>query len=296
MSLIKLLETYIEQNELQSLDGIHQTQIPGVLIYRSPYGSDRQPLVYQSGILILAQGYKNIYLDQQSVTYGANDYLVVGVPLPLECESFVEEGKPLLGISIRIPPGVLQKVVQKIEASGYSRKPGTCELGCGLRSVSMGKDIQDASIRLTASLCHDLEAKVLGESLLEELIFRVLMSKEGHVLFDLAHQEGHYARVAGILNRVHQDYSQNLTINDLAKDANMSISAFHQAFRHVTMESPLQYIKKVRLNKAKELIQLEGRKVNEAARMVGYTSPSQFHREYKRLFKETPGDRKQSAY
>lgn len=69
----------------------------------------------------------------------------------------------------------------------------------------------------------------------------------------------------------------------------MSVSAFHQAFRNVTLESPLQYIKKVRLNKARELIQLEGgRRVNDAARLVGYTSPSQFSREYKRHFNETP--------
>ncbi|NTU37955.1 helix-turn-helix transcriptional regulator, partial [Vibrio diabolicus] len=129
---------------------------------------------------------------------------------------------------------------------------------------------------------------MLGDLLLEEIVYRTLVSKEGYVLFDLAHQEGSYARVAKALNRVHQAYHEQLSVQTLAEEANMSVSAFHQAFRNVTLESPLQYIKKVRLNKARELIQLEGRRVNDAARLVGYTSPSQFSREYKRHFNETP--------
>lgn len=79
-----------------------------------------------------------------------------------------------------------------------------------------------------------------------------------------------------------------MTVQGLAAEANMSVSAFHNAFRSVTLESPIQYIKKVRLNKARELIKLEGRRVNDAARLVGYTSTSQFSREYKRHFNETP--------
>ncbi|WP_153905797.1 helix-turn-helix transcriptional regulator, partial [Vibrio parahaemolyticus] len=94
--------------------------------------------------------------------------------------------------------------------------------------------------------------------------------------------------VAKALNRVHAEYHEQLNVQTLAEEANMSVSAFHQAFRSVTLESPLQYIKKVRLNKARDLIQLEGKRVNDAARLVGYSSPSQFSREYKRHFNETP--------
>lgn len=152
----------------------------------------------------------------------------------------------------------------------------------------MNSSMLDACKRLMSALCNELDVAILGDLLLEEIVYRTLVSKEGYVLFELAHQEGSYARVAKALTRVHQAYHEQLNVQTLAEEANMSISAFHQAFRSVTLESPLQYIKKVRLNKARDLIQLEGRRVNDAARLVGYSSPSQFSREYKRHFNETP--------
>ena len=108
---------------------------------------------------------------------------------------------------------------------------------------------------IPAAIVNAAKNRSLTPTLLyEELIFRALTSEKGHVLFDLAHHEGAYAKVAKALNRVHSSYQELLTVQDLADEENMSISAFHQAFRAVTLESPLQYIKKVRLNKAKELI------------------------------------------
>ncbi|MCV5647666.1 AraC family transcriptional regulator, partial [Escherichia coli] len=89
----------------------------------------------------------------------------------------------------------------------------------------------DACKRLMKALCNDLDVAILGESLLEEIVYRTLVSKEGHVLFELAHQEGSYARVAKALNRVHAEYHEQLNVQTLAEEANRSISAFHQAFR-----------------------------------------------------------------
>ncbi|SHO58915.1 AraC family transcriptional regulator [Vibrio quintilis] len=292
MSLVQWLNTYVEQQNLQDLDGAQETAIPGVWFFRSQSGNPRLPMLYQSGILILAQGNKRIHLNQNQVMYGPNDYLVVGVPLPLECEAIAEPGKPILGISIRIAPALLQKLVHKIESAGYQAGRPCGKETCGLRSVAMNERMADTCIRLVKALCNELDTKVIGPAILEELVYRVLINDEGRVLFDLAHKEGYYSRVAAVLDRVHQDYSQNLSVNELAKQANMSVSAFYNAFRSVTMASPVQYIKQVRLSRARELIQLDGRKVNEAARMVGYTSASQFHREYKRLFKETPREDK----
>ena len=152
----------------------------------------------------------------------------------------------------------------------------------------MADDMLDSCKRLMLALHSDLDTKLLGESLLNEIVYRVLTGTEGHVLFNLAHHDGQYARVAKAMNKMHQSYADGLTVQHLAEEANMSISAFHSAFRKVTLESPLQYLKKVRLNKAKELIQLEGRRVNDAAHSVGYTSTSQFSREFKRHFNMTP--------
>lgn len=279
---------YVAQNNLEQLEGISKTAIDGVHFYRSSQGNQRQPFVYQSGVIVLGQGTKNIYLGNEPVRYGPDDYLVVGVPMPLECEAIAENGEPLLGLSIDIDAQVLHRLVNQLESQGHYKPcndSGTCT---GLKSVAMDDEMLDVCLRLMKALCHPIEASILGANLMEELTLRALMSREGHVLFDLARHEGHYARVARALEYLHQNYNQTVTVQDLAQSANMSISAFHNAFRSVTSASPIQYIKKVRLNKARELIQLEGLKVGDAARLVGYNSTSQFSREFKRHFNATP--------
>lgn len=288
MTLVDWMEQYVEQNGLDDLEGVVGTAIEGVWFYRSSKGNKRQPLVYQSGVIILGQGTKHIYLGDKPVKYGGDDYLVVGVPLPLECEAIADAGKPLMGLTVDVDPQVLHRLVNKLEELNVQPKAMTPARSEGLSSVSMDDDMVDVSCRIMKALCHPVESALLGESLTEELALRALLSSEGHVLFDLAKHEGHYARVAKALEYVHHHYHDSLTVQGLAETANMSISAFHQAFRSVTLETPIQYIKKVRLNKAKELIHLDGLKVSEAARRVGYNSTSQFSREYKRHFNETP--------
>lgn len=290
MALAKLMQQYVDQKALHSLEGIIETEIPGVYFYRSSTGNQRQPFVYQSGVIVLGQGRKNIYLGNQPVQYGPDEYLVVGVPMPLECEAFADNNEPLLGLSIDIDPQVLHRIVNKLE-SMQCYQPCTVNNDCaGLKAVAMDDGMLDVCKRLMVALCNPVEASILSDSIMEELTYRALMSSEGHVLFDLARHEGHYARVAKALEHLHQHYRDSVTVQDLADKANMSISAFHQAFRSVTLETPIQYIKKVRLNKARELIQLEGLKVGDAARRVGYNSTSQFSREFKRHFNRTPAE------
>nr|WP_255199277.1 AraC family transcriptional regulator [Vibrio sp. JPW-9-11-11] len=289
------MQLYVEQNNLEQLEGVTKTAIDGVHFYRSSKGNQRHPFVYQSGVIVLGQGTKNIYLGNEPVRYGPDDYLVVGVPMPLECEAIAENGQPLLGLSIDIDTYVLHRLVNQLQSQAdypICDNHGACS---GLKSVAMDNDMLDVCQRLMKALCHPIEASILGTNLMEELTLRALMSKEGHVLFELARHEGHYARVAKALEYLHQNYTQTVTVQDLAQSANMSISAFHNAFRSVTSASPIQYIKKVRLNKARELIQLEGLKVGDAARLVGYNSTSQFSREFKRHFNATPTENNWSS-
>ncbi|WP_028865794.1 AraC family transcriptional regulator [Psychromonas aquimarina] len=287
-SLGDLMQIYADRYNLNDLEGIKETAVPGLCFYRSSKGNQRQPFVYQSGIIVLGRGRKQIHIGSQPVNYGPDDYLVVGVPMPLECEAFPEENEPLLGLSINVDSTLLHRLVNELEGAGFQAPCSSNQEGFGLTSVKMADDMLDSCKRLMLALHSELDTKILGESLLNEIVYRVLTGSEGHVLFNLAHHDGQYARVAKALNKMHRSYADGLTVQHLAEEANMSISAFHSAFRKVTLESPLQYLKKVRLNKAKELIQLEGRRVNDAAHSVGYTSTSQFSREFKRHFNMTP--------
>jgi AraC-like DNA-binding protein len=287
-SLGDLMQSYADSYGFNDLEGIRETAVPGVWFYRSSKGNQRQPFVYQSGIIVMGRGHKHIHIGNQPVHYGPDDYLVVGVPMPLECEAFPEKGEPLLGLSIDVDSALLHRLVSELENANFQVSAHSEQDGFGLISVKMADDMLESCKRLMLALHSDLDTQMLGESLLTEIVYRVLTGPEGHVLFNLAHHDSQYARVAKALNKVHQSYADGLTVQNLAEEANMSVSAFHSAFRKVTLESPLQYLKKVRLNKAKELIQLEGRRVNDAAHLVGYTSTSQFSREFKRHFNMTP--------
>jgi len=289
--LAKLMQSYADFKSLNMLEGACKTLIPGVSFYRVSKGSGRQPLLYQSGIIVMGQGHKEIHLGEETVSYGPGDFLVLGVPLPLECEAFSENGLPILGLSINVNSTLLHKLVNQLADENVQSEGGgspVANLDLGIKSESINTVLDDTIKRLLYALHIDVEAKIIGPAIVEEIVFRVLTGENGHILFDLARHDGHYARIAKVLNRMHHDYAQTITVEGLAEQANMSISGFHRAFRQVTTETPLQYLKKVRLSKAKELIVSDGLRANDAAMQVGYISPSQFSREFKRHFNTTP--------
>ncbi|MFO6424396.1 AraC family transcriptional regulator N-terminal domain-containing protein [Motilimonas sp. KMU-193] len=282
-----LMESYCQQQGLDHLNGIHQTNIDGVWFYRADSPSARQPLVYQSGIIIMGQGQKRVHLSEQAFDYGPGDYLVLGVPLPLECEAWGQRDEPLLGIAIDIDPQLLAQIAGKLSHFNHNTSDKTV-VECGLVARKMAPTLEQAVIRLLDAMLDDAEANILGSSIIKEIIYRILIDKQGRVLFDLVNRDSHYSRIAQTLHWLHQNYPTQISVEQLAKTANMSLSSFHRAFRQVTLESPLQYLKKVRLDKAKELIIKDGKRINDVAELVGYTSPSQFSREFKRHFKTTP--------
>jgi len=285
--LAQLLQSYADLKSLNQLNGNCRTAVSGVRYFRADGSSGRQPLLYQSGILVVGQGYKEIHLGDQCMRYGAGNYLVVGVPLPLECEAFADSGLPILGLSIHVPSQLLHRLVNQVSGhqSGH-RQTGSSTLG--LVSEPMNEALSSAFVRLLQTMHDDQDADILGANIVEEIVYRILIGDNGQVLYDLARHDGQYARVAKTLSYLHKEYAENITVEALAEQANMSVSGFHRAFREVTTESPLQYLKKVRLTKAKDLIVADGKRVNDAANLVGYSSPSQFSREFKRHFNATP--------
>ena len=287
MTLANAMQRYVEQMGLEKLEGSATTRMPEVRFFRSSQGNPRQPLTYQSGLLIMGQGNKIIHLGEQQVAYGPDSYLVVGVPLPLECEAHCSPEEPILGLAIDIDAQSLHRLVERLFPPEAPMEP--CRsIECGLSSVSLSPPLLDACERLLSALADEAEAAILGPGILQEILYRVLTGPNGYVLLELARHDGHYARIARVLGRIHRDYAAPLTVEGLATEAHMSVSSFHRAFRQVTLVSPLQYMKQIRLNRARELIQREGRGIAEAAALVGYNSPSQFSREYKRHFQNNP--------
>jgi AraC-like DNA-binding protein len=260
------------------------TSIKGLCLFRIEQSFPRSPYSYNSEIIIMAQGEKQVYLGIDEYTYDFSRYLVLPVPLPAECEGRTEPGKPLLGLSITIDPIEVGEILLDMEDS----KKETQSLPRGIYSAPMSEALYDATIRLLQAIADPLDKKVLAPMIKREIIYRVLKGEKGEILQALAHRNRRFFQIAKILQKIHESYSNDFDIEKLAKEVDMSSSTFHISFKAVTDTSPLQYIKNVRLHKARALMIQDGLNANIAALQVGYESPSQFNREYKRLFGVTP--------
>jgi len=277
--------------------GVVATDVPGVRFYWATKTLPRTPLLYSAGIVIVGQGFKIGYLGSRKFRYDRETYLVLGVPVPFECETHASPDEPLLGISVDIELTMLHELVAKFSSSLHLKSgDAAADPHAGLEPVRMDEGMVEATLRLLTCLCDPLDSKVLGAGATNEIVYRVLRGEKGRVLYNLTQHQTPYAAVARALERMHRDYRTSLSVDELARQNAMSVSSFHRAFKRVTGQSPLQYLKKVRLDKARGLLIHDKMRVNNVAFEVGYESPSQFSREFKRHFKVSPSEADTLAY
>lgn len=273
--------------QLQPRPGVTDTSVPGVTLMRVDEDTARIPVFYEPGIFVIAQGRKMGYLGEHNWQYDAANYLVMSVPLPFECETRVHGKEPFLGIKVPVDAGLLRELLLQIETLPDA---GPSDVGATIPMASVAQDdtLNDAVLRLTRCLQNPLESHVLGPQLVREIVFRALLGGQGTALRAVVGRQGNFSRMARALRRIHTEYASELDIETLAQEANMSVSAFHHNFKEMTFTSPLQYLKRIRLHKAWMLMLQDGVSVSVAANRVGYESPSQFSREFKRCFGRSP--------
>lgn len=264
--------------------GISPSPLPGVDLMRGTETLQRHPIIYTPRIIIIAQGQKRVYLGDESYVYDANNYLVLPVPMVFECETTASPEEPLLGMSIDIDPILVGDLLLELGdlAAG---QPTSC-----VSSARADAGVIEAAERLAQALSSPSDCRILGPQLVREIVYRVLTGDQGEVLRLATSQASRIGQMARVLRRIHRDYASDLDVASLAREANMGTSAFHEAFRQATATSPLQYVKRVRLHRARGMLRTEGVSVGEAARRVGYASGSQFSREYRRMFGCSPSE------
>lgn len=271
-------------------DGFSRSNLPSVRFFKAEQSIPRCPLVYDPGICIVAQGKKIGYLGGKSFPYDANNYLVTSVTMPFECETFATPEEPVLGIYIEIDLPLMHELIAQLGENHPSASRGDSAVPCAIGPAVLEPEMSEAVARLLKCLQSKTESRILGPGLLREILYRTLGGQQAPVLYALASHNGHFARVARALKLIQNDYAENLDVESLAQQANMSTSAFHRAFKEVTADSPLQYLKKIRLSKARDFIVQQGMKAYVAADKVGYESASQFSREFKRYFGQSPAE------
>lgn len=263
-------------------EGYTRSRLEDVTFMRSDRPLPSTPALYEPSIVIVLQGRKRGLHGGKQYVYDARHYLVLAVPLPFSIETEAGEREPLLGLALRIDPQLVAELALGLSGTAQPMPEPLC-------STPMDEKLGDATRRLLEALNAPDEARLLGPSIIREIVFRVLMGEQGGGLRATLSQGGHFGRIARVLRRIHADYDQNLDVPTLADAANMSVPAFHVHFKAVTSSSPLQYLKAIRLHQARLMMIRDGVSATSAAQRVGYESPSQFGREFKRLFGRAPG-------
>jgi AraC-like DNA-binding protein len=192
----------------------------------------------------------------------------------------------MLGIKIKVEPSAIAELLLELD----DHLEPISELIPGVSATPLTEPLRDATIRLLECLSSPTEAKILGPQIVREITFRVLCGEKADALKALVTRRSKLAQIAKSLRRIHSNYSDRLDIETLARECDMSVSAFHHNFKVVTSTAPLQYIKSVRLHKAKMLMLTDGMNASTAANEVGYESASQFSREFKRMFGTSPAE------
>jgi len=282
--------------ELTPNEGDFSTSIPHLSLFRrdNPMASPL-PVIYQPSIYMVLLGSKATFLGKERYQYDPMHYLVSCVPLPLEGQILqASKETPYLAARISLDTQLVNELLVQMPLEP-KENTGSLDMFTVNRSSPRGiyvsainQDIQSTLCRLLDCAHSKSKAHVLGQLALKELIYHVLNAEHGDLLRIFASQDRQQYQIANVLQYINRHYASNMDISALASKANMSESSFYQHFKAATNTSPIQYIKTVRLHAAKRKMLFEQHTATSAAYEVGYTSTSQFSREYRRLFTVPP--------
>lgn len=270
--------------QLAPSEGYTRSRLDEVTFMRANRPLPVTPALYEPSIVIVVQGRKRGFHGDKAYVYDARQYLVLSVPLPFSIETEASSERPMLGLALRIDPVVTAELATSVDAL----LPEPVASPAALYSTPVDDTLEDATLRLLEALSSPLESQLLAPSVVREITYRVLIGEQGGRLRAALTQGGYFQRIAGILGRIHRRPEGRFDVGSLAEEAHLSVPAFHVHFKAVTQTSPVQYIKALRLHRARLMMIREGATAVSASHRVGYESPSQFSREFKRFFGRSP--------
>lgn len=272
--------------QLAPNEGYGPSVLEGVMLGRVSSYTPRTPVMYEPGICFVLQGRKRCFLGDQPFDYDPYHYLVLSAPLSLDCETVASPAEPVLGLFLRLDLSMVAELLLALdEAQGASMVKPT-----GIFASRLTAEMTDAVHRLLLALRSPADARILGPGILREICYRVLTGEQGDELRAALAQRGEFGQISKALRRIHEDCAAPMDVAQLAREAHMSPASFHTKFKALTSTSPMQYLKAIRLHRARLLMLQEGLSAGTAATRVGYESVSQFSREFKRMFNRTPSE------
>ena len=264
--------------------GNYPTAVKGFVLHCNTSSADPWPNFYQPVIIVVAQGRKLVRIGGDEYHYGENVCFVAGVDMPVtSCVMEASEEKPYLSMSLNLDAARLAILAARVPPSSAG---DAAPRGAAVQAVGPG--LLDAFLRLLELTETPEHIPVMENLLLDEIHYRLLASPFGGILrsFNTLGSQGN--QISRAISWLKENYKEPLRVEKLAGQTNMAPSTFHKYFKQITTLSPLQYQKRLRLSEAQRLMLSGGHDVTQAAFAVGYESPTQFIREYKRLFGNPP--------
>lgn len=260
-----------------------ESAIPGLFFYCADRPNRTVSYIQEPSICIVLQGEREIYLGNDCQKFDNSNLMFCPVNIPLSMHvKHASVDNPVIVLSMKLDLAMIREVLAKIPPIQNKE-----ERQLGIK-WQLDNTILAAFERLINLLDYPNDIKFLSELIQQEIYYRLLSAQQGNKLRQLVVNGSHTHRIAQATDWLKAHLNESIIIEELASKCGMSVSGFHQHFKEITQLSPLQYQKSLRLMKARQLIQLGEAQVSQIAMQVGYESPSQFSREYKRLFGVSP--------
>lgn len=271
--------------EIALIEGVHDIGIENFRISRRHKITNLTKCFYNSMILYMIQGEKKTYLDNMEFSYHSGQCIVTSVSIPYS--SMITQASadaPMLCVALDIDHNLIAEMIREIK---FPKPEKTIQTGIGV--IDADEALADAFYRLLLLKDENkTNKKILSSFIIKEIYYRLLISPIGCELRQ-AHTMGTQSnQIARAINWMKENYKHALNVEELANFVNMSPTSFYRNFNKVTRISPVQYQKQLRLYEAQRLMLVENVSAEHAAYTVGYESPSQFNREYKRMFGMPP--------
>ena len=273
--------------ELAPRPGYNGTSLPSVRILRSETTLEDVPVLYRPGAVFVLQGFKQGFLNGELYRYDAEHYLAVSVPVPFRMASQASPSHPLLAIYFDFDLNLAAEIATTLKGqAGHDERIQVRSL----ISSRMEPTITDVLQRLLQALHHPQDLTILGPGLLRELHYRILVGPQGASLMAALRRNGTTDRIVQSLTLIRERYKEGLSVPELAATAGMSVPSYHVGFKRLIGNSPIQYLKALRLHEARLMIARRQGTLAAIAAEVGYASPAQFSRDFKRHFHRTPSE------
>ncbi len=274
----RLIERHANPDMRSTIDGLLVSRVET----SAPDYSLTEPL-----LVVLAQGGKRLLLGDQVFEYRAGQCLIVTADLPVTGHFLgASPQSPALGVGLTLRSTAIASLMLENPAPRWSRR------AAGLPAIATGDasvDLLDAVVRMARLLECPTDARVLAPLVEREILWRVMTGPHGAVLREIGLADSGLAHISRAITWMRDNYAESMRIEDIARLAGMSPSAFHRRFRAITAMSPLQFQKRIRLQQARAFLMAGADDVAGVGHLVGYDSPTQFNREYRRLFGAPPG-------